>query len=48
MFNFQEEAKEMLHKILKEQKIQKKNRKNEAYRDARRLTKYINSTILNK
>lgn len=45
MFNLQEEAKEMLHKILKEQEIRKKNRKNETHREMRQLTKYINNTV---
>lgn len=45
MFDFQEEAKEMLHKILKEQEIRKKNRKNETRREMRQLTKYINNIV---
>ena len=40
-----EEAQELLHKILKEQEIQKKNRKNEIHRQSRQLRKYINSIV---
>lgn len=45
MFNYQDEAEDMLHKILKEQKTQKKNRKIEVHRQMRELTSYINSTV---
>lgn len=48
MFNHQDEAEDMLHKILKDQEIQKKNRKKEVHRQMRELTSYINSTVLNK